>query len=376
MRNRRIRVLHEGAEYFLVDRGRTRASRVITFLRPLGKDDEPSEHATAVRVRTDLGRCETVASWSMGQLSVEHGHEPLEDAFRGIVERYLEEFRTGRRRTDTRTYHFLSVDRLPLYALSNAHPTGLSVLIFRNEDDAKEAAAQRQGIEARNIRVEHTQDLHDFLCARATDGFGGALLDEHDPIYFCLDDVGAPRFLRLAVEEESGQLAHELLRADGEWESYDGEQEIIPHLDQEIVDRHMVDRLGETPFFGYHDHIELRRILDPLRPGEVISVSADDDDSGAPSICPLFHDVELAASWLHDHELDRCKLVPVEDVPAFVDQVAARGCVLQLQPGAHHARGGAMWTTHGRVILDSFSGLWSSTDGRSFHIEAPPSAEP
>ena len=307
---------------------------------------------------------------------MEDGNENLTEAFQGIVERYLEEFRVGRKRTDTRTYHFLSVDRLPLYSLSNAHPTGLAVLVFRNERDAELAAERRQGIDAREIQVEHTQDLHDFLCARATDGFGGALLDERDPIYFCLDELGAPRYLRLAVDEESGRLVHELLRADGEWESYDGEEEITPHLDQEIVDRHMVDRLGETPFFGYHDNIEFLRIEDPKNPGSIVSVRSEDEDGDGPAVSPLFHDAELADGWLDDHGLDHCTLASVDDLPAYVEQVANEGCVLQLQPGAHYARSGSIWSTHGRLILDSFSGLWSSIDGRSFHIEAPPSVEP
>lgn len=371
MRNRRIRVLHDGAEYYLVDRGRTRASRVITFLRPLPKEVDPASRPATVRVKTDLGECEAVASWSQGEVSVEPGNEALLDAFRGIVERYLEEFRVGRARSDSRTYHFLSVDRLPLYELSNAHPTGLSVLVYETGEAARRAADERRGIEAREIRVETTRDLPDFLAARATDGFGGALVNGRDPVFFCLDELGAPRFLRLTLDEGSGRLAHRLLRGDGEWEDYDGEEEITPELDQEVADRHMIDRIGHVPFLGYHDGLVFQRVRDPRRPDAVVSVGAAEDEGEGPPICPLFHDADFARDWLADHALDECELEPVRDLPAFADRVAREGCVLHVQPGAHRARGGAMWATRGRLILDTFSGIWSSVDGATFTHEDP-----
>lgn len=369
MRNRKVRVIHDGEEFYLVDQGRTRASRVITFLKPLKSADAASACDNTARVRTDIGDCRPVANWTEGGLEVEKDCEGLRSAFAGIVERYLEEFRVGRSRQGARTYYFLSIDRLPLYALSSAHPTGLSVLVFSDEEGARAAARQRRSLDGRDIRIESTQNLHDFLCARATDGFAGATLDEKDPLFFCLDASGSPRCLRLTVDEESGRLDHLLLTTDGEWQSYDGEEDLVPELDQDVVDRHMLDRLGPIPYLGFCEGAPLLRPVRSGSAGGLVILPAAEEDHGPP-VSPVFADEQLAREFLEEHDLGACELEPVVDLAALIGRADREGAVVQLHPGGHRARSGVLWMADGRVILDSFSGLWSSRDGRSFTPES------
>lgn len=367
MRNRKIRVLHEGNEYYLVDRGRTTSSRVITILKRLekGHEEELAAMDGAVTVKTDLGDCLAIANWNHGELITEPGHDRLRPALSRIVDRYLEEFRVGRRRATTRTYYFLSIDRQPLFCLSNAQPTGLSVLVFNDEKRAAAAAQTRRGIESRDIQVEAVGDLFDFLTARATEGFAGATLDEVDPIFFCLDAGASPSFLRLSLDRETGQLEHFLLNPDGGWTAYEGEEEITPEIDQEVVDQYTADRLGALPFLGYYEGMPLYRIAREEDREQLVMVEVE-PDAGDDPICPLFHDEALAHEFLKEHQLTGCELRRVDDVVGFCARVQELGRLVQIHPGAHRARGGTLWVNGAQLVLDSFSGLWSSTDGVAF----------
>ena len=369
MRNRKIRILHEGNEYYLVDRGRTRASRVITFLKRLEGDAERAADG-AVLVKTDVGDCVTIASWTQGELTIDRGRKDLKKALTEILERYLEEFRVGRKRrnapsTDP-TYYFLSVDKLPLYALSNAHPTGLSALVFTSEEQARKAAEQRRGIEARPIAIEPIGDLFDFLSARATEGFAGATVDEVDPIFFCLDEAGAPSFLRLSLDKQSGRLEHHLLDAEGTWSPYEGEEELTPEFDQDILDQQMTDRLGDIPFLGFVERMTFYRPVADDDPEHLVAVPLDPEDGDERVISPLFHDEEAAREFIGEHLTDDHELVETEDIPALCRLAERQGLVVQLHPGSHRARGGTFWMHGEELILDSFSGLWTSTDGADF----------
>lgn len=370
MRNRSVRILHDGQEYYLVDRGASQRSRVITMLKRV----EGEVPAALERVKTDVGDCVAVANWKNARLELEPGCEELRDAFERIVERYLVEFRLGRARKVSRPYFFLSVDQQPLFELARAQPFGLSLLVFSEKRDAKKAALDRRGIEAREIEVEELADLPDFLTSRASEGYAGATLDGSDPIYFCADAAGAPRFLRLSLDESTGELEHFLLEEDGKWTRYEGAEELTPELDQDACDQQMVERLGELPFVGYHDHLAFWR---PRRRsqagnGELVVVDSGDNARVDRGCCPIFHDRDLAAGFLHDHLLEDCELIEVDDLHALAQRAGAEGKVLVIQPDGHRAHGGSLWVKDDRLVLDSFSGIWTSQDrGRTFERLAP-----
>lgn len=383
VRNRKIRILHEGHEFFLVDRGRSAARRVITFLKRIENGDEAREageggeaSAGGLLVKTDIGDCMAIASWSGGKVSVERGHESLETVFRDVVERYLEEFRLGRPARNSRPYYFLSSRNQPLFELSRAQPSGLAVLVYSSEETAMDAARLRRNSEGDPVQIEAVGELSDFLAARSVEGFAGALMDDRDPVFFFSNESGDPRFLRLSIDSRSGGLRHSLLEEDGSWNRYEGEEELNPELDQDVVDEHMIERLGDVPFLGYRIGVPLYRLAVPDAPElPALAEPLDEPDESAEpvesgqSFCPVFHDMELAAEFLQEHDLDQLEAVVVEDLRELAAYCAQEGRTLVLQPAGHRARGGTFWLNGNRVILDSFSGLWCSEDGVHFDRE-------
>ncbi|MBI4878163.1 MAG: hypothetical protein HY812_00675 [Planctomycetes bacterium] len=365
MRKRRVRILHEGHEYYLVDRGRTPSARTITLLKRLEQDGASA--GGAVLVRTDIGDCLAIARWSGGAVDVAEGHESLREMFQQVVDRYLEEFRVGRAARAGKPHFFLSAGRLPLYTLARAQPDGLSVLVFSSREGARRAAAVRQAEEQQPIEVEEAGDLADYLAARATEGFAGAMLDDADPIFFCLDETGMPRFLRLKMDAARNRVEHLLLDSSGSWSAYEGEEEILPEIDQEAADRYMVDRLGDVPFFGFRAGMRfcrLARLGDSERP--VAIELADEPIAGGQPFCPLFHDPEQGKAFLDENRLEGYEPVVVDDLRSLAAWCRLERRVLILQPDGHRARGGTLWLDGERVVLDSFSGLWYSTDGVHF----------
>ena len=366
MRNRRIRILHEGHEYFLVDRGQVSTSRVITILKRA--EQEEQQGVGAVRVLTDIGDCLAVANWSQGQVRMEPGHESLAPAFREIVERYLEEFRVGKQVQNTKRYYFLSKDGLPLYTLVAAQPAGLSVQVFSSEEAAEQMLKDLR--EEGPVHVEAVGELTDFLAARAAEGLAGALLDGRDPIYFCADENGAPGYLRVALDENRGDLKYSILGSDGLWGVYDGEQELTPEEDQDLFDAYMLERLGDRPFLGHSEqtcYVGLAASNSPERP-TAIELNENLGSEGRP-FCPVFHDRELAQTFLEDHGLEGYKLIQVTDLMQLAAEMSSKDNLLLLQPGGHRAASGAFWLDGDRLILDSFSGFWQSRDGKQFSHE-------
>jgi len=368
LRNRKIRILHEGLEYFLVDRGRTRATRVLTLLRRV--EDESTCADGALLVKTDVGPCQAVAHWTQGEVRLEKGHEKLAEAFEGVVTRYLEEFRVGRKRPGATPYWFLSSRRRPLFSLERSQPAGLAVLAYSSEAAAKAAAVKRHGIDAPDITIETVTDLVDFLEARAIEGFAGAMLDDRVPIYFCSDPAGAARFLKVDLDERSGRLDHGLLDEDGSWKVYDGEEEIFPDLDQDIVDEAMVERIGEVPFFGFREGLVLHQLEQKTEPGRpaTIELPEDSDTNGVP-LCAVFHDLDLLESFCAEHGFDHLRSAPIDDLTALATWCEREGRTLTLHPEGHRARTATLWKNDNRVLLDSFSGIWRTTDGVAFEKE-------
>lgn len=368
MRNRRIRILHEGREYFLVDRGRTRSTRALTLLKRV--EDENAAQEGELLVKTDVGLCQAVAHWSGGESRLEKGHEDLGVAFDKVVARYLEEFRVGRTRTGTRPYWFLSSRRQALYSIDRSQPAGLVVLVYSSEEAAKKAALERRGVDAPGIAVESITDLTDYLEARALEGFAGALFDDRSPIYFCSDAQGVARFLRIDLDERSGRLEHRLLDTDGTWTIYDGEEDIFPDVDQDVIDEAMRERLGDVPFLGFREDMILYRLERKSAPGVPAVVELTDDPSvqGIP-LCPIFHDLDLLESFRAEHGQDDCGPAKIDDLKELAAWCGREGTTLVLHPEGHRARAATLWLNGEDVLLDSFSGIWRSRDGGRFEKE-------
>jgi len=360
---RKVRFLHDGLEFFLVDGGREAGSRILTLLRRC--EDPPPEGA--VLVTTDLGPCESVAVWRDGAIELESRFEELREPFEKLVTRYLSEFRTGRPRPGAEPYYFLTIDNAPLFELTMALPYGLSVLIYTEQKAAENAATLRSGTGGRAIVVEQTGDLADFLEARIAEGFAGAWLDERDPVFPCRDSAGHPRFLRVSLSGTDGEIEHHLLEDGGRFRTYEGQEDIETEIDID-VDRHdefMRERLGDIPFLGYFEGIRFHRPASPAAPNDPVFVQCDEDCEGEV-VAPIFHDLELGQAFLDEHGLQDHSLETIDDLSAFVADVERRGRVVRIQPGTHRARGGLSWSARGELYLDTFSGLWAARDGVGF----------
>jgi hypothetical protein len=363
MRERKVRILHEGQEYFLLDRGRDGHGRTIAFLRRLDDTKPPPDDAQ--RVLTDLGEYEWIASFSDGELRVEPAHAALAPALQSIVTRYLDESRHGRARDGATPYWTITVRGEPVFELSKALPHGLAVLIWSDEARAEAAAASRKGIETSDLVVERIHDLASFLIACRNDGFVGATLDERDPVFFCLDENEEPRHLRLAVDA-GGKLTQRLLAADGSWDAWDGDEDITPEVDIESADEHMVVRIGEVPWLGFFENTPLFALARKGAPSALHVEEPAADDDQAPAFCPIFQDTELAEEFVREHGRRGLEPTPIPDLGALALEMSRRGATLRLHPDSHRARGATMWWSDGAVVLDSFSGLWKSAEHGAF----------
>lgn len=361
MRSRRVRILHDGQEFYLLDTGHGARSRVLTLIR---KHDD-NEDTTAPRLATDLGVCVAIASWRQGEVAVEAGFESLRDPFAKICERYLEEFRIGKQRSRETEHFILTVDRQPLFTLAKPHPSGLAVLVFSDRSAAKKAAADRVGIESRPIELEECGDLADFLTARFAEGYAGAMLDDRDPIFFMQESNGQPRFLKIAPDPESGDMEHYLLGEGSHWNLYEGAESITIDLDPDDQDTLMIERLGEIPFLGFYEGIRFLAPRVRSAPDGLVLVHCEDESDSAP-VCPIFHDHEHAEEFVAEHVLEPNDLVPIDDLMAFVTEVSAAGRAVRIEPGNHRARSAVLWKSGDSILLDSFSGMWRSRDGVVF----------
>lgn len=359
---RRVRFLHDGKEFYLVDGGRENGARILTLLRRCAEPVPEGVDAIA----TDLGPCERIAAWRDGEIELSPDVEPMRAAFRDLVARYLAEYRTGRPRPGAEPFFFLTIDGLSVFELTTALPYGLSVLLFSTQEAAERAARLRSGTGGREIVVERTGDLADFLEARVCEGFAGAWIDGRDPIFPCRDASGHARFLRMTADE-NGEIEHFLLEDGGRFRTYEGQEDLDTELDIDF-DRHdefMRERLGDTPFVGHFEGIRFHRPAARGAPESPVIVACDDDPEG--EVCaPIFHDLELGEAFLAAKGLGDHEWIPIDDLFGFVREVEARGRFVRIQPETHRARGGRIFSTKDALVLDTYSGLWSSSDGFEF----------
>lgn len=363
MSPRRVRFLHEGQEYYLVDGGREAGARILTLLRRCA--DPAPEGVDAIA--TDLGPCERVAAWRDGEIELAPEHEPLRAPFRDLVARYLAEDRTGRPRDGAEPFYFLTIDGASLFELTPALPYGLAVLVYSTRESADRAARLRSGTGGRDIVVERTGDLADFLEARVREGFAGGWIDDRDPIFPCRDSSGHARFLRVSASDSEDGIEHFLLEDGGRFRVYEGQEELDTEIDIDFDghDAFMRERLGDVPFFGFFEGIRYYRPASRRAPEQHVFVACEEDAAGESS-APIFHDLELGEAFLATRGLVDHELVAIDDLVSFVGEVESAGRLVRVQPGTHRARGGQLFRARGSLVLDTFSGMWRSADGVEF----------
>jgi hypothetical protein len=380
---RKTRVLHGDDEYLFVEApGDPQGPSLQIFARPGNlRAVAPGRNATH---QTEQGQWLKVGRYDGAELAVDpDAPAPLAATLKELLPRYAE-VREQRIAAAKHPCFWIHVDGRPLHGLHPAQPAGLLFKVWSRAALA-ESVVRELGVEG---RVFSTGDLRDFLELRAEEGYAGALLDERDLIFFCLDPEGRIQFLRVAAAEEAAdgdpdggstedhaepvpdaarpvtaRLATHLLAENGRFELYEGDQELEPLVDQDGWDRLLVRTFGLHPF---HGHVPGWRCFLLTRNGRPLARRSDDPTEAEP-VLALFHDPAAADEWRSRHRLGKAAIERVTDLRSIVAAAQERGELVRLQPEDHRVRGGPIWIGRdGALFLLGYSGIWRSTDGDSF----------
>jgi hypothetical protein len=363
---RSTRILHNNEEYLLQDENASTASRMITFLtRP--ESTEGGEQRGLQRVKTNLGDWIPIAKWERGVLEpIRKDYSEVSSTLHTILEKYLNHHRSkGKKRR--KMYYYIEKEGLPLYQLAASHPYGLALCIYTKKKLAQEILPESAG-EMEGVKIRQTADLRDFLIRAADEGYAGAILDDREPVYFCLDPADSMVILRLTMNEDE-EVQEFVLNENGTWRIYEGEEEIEFFLDQDRCDRNMVKNLGEIPFLGHTDIDKLWTVEQTGQGGIPFVLSPDESPfQGIPdaNVILLFHQRQNAMEFLLQRGLINCEAVRVDKLRDFLENAGRNNQTVILEPFSHRATGGVLWMNDGDVVLDSFSGFWILGEGWDF----------
>lgn len=332
-------------------------------------DAAVSEGADQSRViKTNHGDWIPIALWKGGRFRFLASVSPrIRPDLEAVMNQYLHTrplATDGKRR---KRYYYIDGGNAPAYTISRSHPHGLAVRFFGRKKDADAAlkeAADRGGAP----RVRWTNDLKRFLVRAADDGFAGAVLDDREPVYFCLDGADDMVFLRLSLNDEE-EVEESLLQDDGSWKLYEGEGEIDFFLDQQSADGNMVRLLGEIPFLGHEKMQHVWTVEDGRNRGIPYVLAASEGPFAGLAegdTVVLFHTQRNAMEFILDRELYAHEAVRVEGLKEFLRDAAERRLGVLFEPFNHRAAGGVFWLNGEDVILDSFSGFWKLGEDGAF----------
>jgi len=271
-----------------------------------------------------------------------------------LVRRYRHE-RAEQVRRSSPPYWYLLVRGRPHGVVHEVQPGGLLLLLFRQEEEA-EAALRDLGLEG---SVASAGALGEFLAIHAEEGYAGALLDHHEPVFWCQDPSGQLCFLKLSSVAGTDEFEGHLLGDRGQWRPFEGREDLEFVDDQDRWDELMARSLGAVPFLGYASGFPVYALLDG---GQMVFLEEED----AARTLPLFHQREAAESFAAQHDVSGAEVVEIQDLRGLLRDAADHGAVARLHPEDHRARGGALWMDGREVVLDSFSGFWRSSDLRTF----------
>lgn len=285
----------------------------------------------------------------------------LDARLREMLPRYVEQQRQRIASARNGAWYVVAGGR-PLHALHPAQPAGLLIRVHREQAAARAALDELGGEGA----VHPTGELREFLELRAEEGFAGALLDDREIVFFFLDATSRIQFVKVSEaageSDDDSNVESELMDERGNWQPYEGDEELDTLFDPDQWDRLMKRALGTIPFLGYGDGLTAWY----FEKGDEPLVVEDPDGENGERILPLFHDVATAEAFRAKERLGKATLEPVDDLRAIVCRATDAGAVARLQPGDHRARGGSLWCDEEGILLDSFSGLWRSRDGKTF----------
>lgn len=365
---RTIKIRHDGSEYCVMDSASPDGVREITVLvepgSPIVAGIEPG-----VSVPTSEGPRVPAARWCDGQI------EPLIDLtdqqlkiLDTVISNFLVDPPKGRKNGGGAVFYFNSSQNGDhLFTLSPAHPHGLAVNIYSSAEKAERSALDRLE-EPGRYATKKTDDLPEFLCRAANQGFAGAVLDDCAPIFFCLDGSGKIHFLKIFLDEDE-ETMEALLQPDGKWIPFEGDKDLNLFGDQEDIDAASHRLLGDIPFLGWEEGttffvtLEESDSPDSLKRFPLNEVVVTDD---CQEMVVLFFDRTRAVEFMEGRGVATYDVADVNDMREFVEKASGENLAVVLEPGNHRVMSGIFWFTEGSVILDSFSGFWRLEEEHGF----------
>jgi hypothetical protein len=356
---RSTRILHQNNEYLIQDQASSTSARSIVILARPGSEAGAGSNGFNP-IRTNHGDWIPVAKWKDGSFEfMSRGSKKAAAVLETILDKYFDLKGKAKTTKPRKRYYYLEKDGAPCYTLSPTHPNGLAIQVFSNRKGAQHGLVEEDEVD-KELKIRQTDDLNGFFIRAADDGYAGAILDNSDPVYFCLDPSDNMVFLKLQMNEED-QVEEHLLEEDGRWSIYEGEEEIDFFLDQDSCDENMIHNLGEIPFLGHKNLYEVWTIEDREEGGNPFVLSAEEGPyAGLPGgkALLLFHQRRHALDFILDRSLINCEAVRVSRLKSFLQAARREGLSVLLEPFSHRATSGTLWLNEEEIILDSFSGFW------------------
>lgn len=358
---RKTRILHDDDEYLFVEApGDPLGPSLQIFTR--------TENARAVAPgrtpthQTEHGLWVQIARFDGVELGIApESPDGLGERVKTMLPRYVE----ARRARIAEAKHpcwWIVAEGRALHGLHPAQPSGALFKLWSSEERAREVVREL-GVEG---VVQSTGDLREFLELRAEEGYAGALLDDRDLVFFCLDEQSRLQCLQIApraADDEEAGLATHLLGSDGRFALYEGDETLEPLADPDGWDRLLVRLYGLQPFLGY---VPGWRCLVLKKDGAPVTRPDLEGELKQPLVA-LFHDPAAADDYRSRHGLARATIERVTDLVALVRRAQEQGQLVRLQPEDHRLRGGPLWLdAHGALLLLGYCGIWRSSDGIAF----------
>ncbi|MSR45589.1 MAG: hypothetical protein EXS13_00715 [Planctomycetes bacterium] len=352
---RKTRILHEDDEYLFVEAPGDPQGPALQLFAKVENARAVTPGRTPTH-KTEHGAWLQVARFDGAELALDpDAPAGLGERLKQLLPRYAE-VRQKRIAEAKHPCWWISAEGKPLHGLHPAQPAGVLFKLWSSVERAR-AVGGELGVEA---QPRSTGELREFLELRAEEGYAGALLDDVQFIFFCLDSEGRMQFLRLG---DGSELATHLLSGNGKFELYEGDEELDPWVDADGWDRLLVRTYGVVPFLG---HQRGWRCFALHQAGQPIARPSRDGASKQPELA-LFHDPAAADVHCARHNLGKATIERVEDVIATVRAAQSRGELIRLHPEDHRVRGGPLWVGQdGALYLLGFSGIWRSADGEDF----------
>jgi len=353
-----------------MDAGTAGEGRTVTILVPPGKSSCESDPPPAL-ITTSEGMRVPAARWRDGRVEplLEMPPERL-DIFKAVIDKYMKDLLEG----DTArgaAFYYNWADNNFQFSLFDSHPHGLVVRVFTRRATAEKIALGHAG-EGKALETRKTNNLCELLTRTANEGYAGAILNDRDPIYFCLDADEIIHFLRLSQDEEE-EIEDSLLMQNGKWNPLPEDGNLVLYVNQDSCDRTMVRLLGDIPFLIEEGNGSLSTVEDPERPGEPESFEMEGLETSAPGerMAVVFHGRRSTLEFMTGRGSGNpgtadFDVVAVMDIKKLLKAAERENLVVVLEPGGHRARSGVFWLNGEDVILDSFSGLWTLDEEKGF----------